>query len=501
MSWDDLVAVALVGTAKRSIHEADDLGVDLDPGIVAHSSTHLLAAAATAATEARAGVTTAAGPSPEPSAAPTDTAAVCSPTASQILELLLAKGVAVTAPELLLEHWLICCRSAGRRVPHAQLPSLLEAATKSTALRPATIGVLSERGRWLAEQVESWAWARAVAPTAAWDEIEHRWHIGSTVERSSALLQARTIDPALARELLETTWTTDKADVRAELLGQLKTGLGPDDEPFLEAALDDRSKLVRAVAVSLLDRLPESRRSARMIARLAPLVRTEGRLSKKLVIELPDKLDEGAARDGLTPRPGQRAPKSWMLQRIIGTVPLRWWTETLGWDPATIIARITEREHLIALGPAAVGQRDAEWSRALFQKTGRGELLASLDAATAERLTMDELKKGGGKVLPVDALRHCPMPWSPELSQVVLESLASGETEQRRLGSIRPLLGMGLNLSTIPRLAELIAGSAESHFLGVLHHTLTLRQSIEAEFSASSSSPIPPSPALPPTGA
>ena len=49
-------------------------------------------------------------------------------------------------------------------------------------------------------------------------------------------------------------------------LDSLRTGLGPQDEPFLEQALADRSRNVRAVAAELLSALPGSALAARMAA-------------------------------------------------------------------------------------------------------------------------------------------------------------------------------------------------------------------------------------------
>ena len=58
------------------------------------------------------------------------------------------------------------------------------------------------------------------------------------------------------------------AETRAAYVEALGVGLGPEDEPFLESALDDKSRQVRAEAVRLLATLPASRFAGRMTARL-----------------------------------------------------------------------------------------------------------------------------------------------------------------------------------------------------------------------------------------
>ena len=70
-------------------------------------------------------------------------------------------------------------------------------------------------------------------------------------------------------ELLETTWSTERAEDRLMFLDSLRTGLGADDEPFLERALTDRSRNVRSTAAELLSALPGSALATRMADRVA----------------------------------------------------------------------------------------------------------------------------------------------------------------------------------------------------------------------------------------
>ena len=49
-------------------------------------------------------------------------------------------------------------------------------------------------------------------------------------------------------------WPKEKADTRAELLEPLDTGLSPADEAFLNQALNDTSKRVRATAAESVAR-------------------------------------------------------------------------------------------------------------------------------------------------------------------------------------------------------------------------------------------------------
>ena len=63
----------------------------------------------------------------------------------------------------------------------------------------------------------------------------------------------------------------------------------------------------------------------------------------------------------------------------------------------------------------------------------------------------------------------------------------------RVTGTVRSLLAQGLNVSTVPRIAALFPGAEQEQFLRHLHHSLTLRQSIDAEFRQRPQTPPIPS--------
>ena len=111
------------------------------------------------------------------------------------------------------------------------------------------------------------------------------WETGTPEQRVSAIRRMRETDPGGARELVGTTWKSDGADERAKFVEAMRTSLSPDDEPFLEAALDDRSKQVRSAAADLLARLPQSAFVERMIERAEPLLAfTPGTARGKLTV-------------------------------------------------------------------------------------------------------------------------------------------------------------------------------------------------------------------------
>src|SRR5262249_16912295 len=155
--------------------------------------------------------------------------------------------------------------------------------------------------------------------------------------RVALLRQLRHSHPERAIALLQSTWPTDAPDDRVAFIAELEAGLSMQDEPFLEAALDDRRKDARRQAAELRMRLAESALVGGMGQRVGPRVRVEktsGLKFKKLLgkrsleIDLPDACDDAMQRDGIEAKPPQGVgEKSWWLQQMAGAVPpARWET-------------------------------------------------------------------------------------------------------------------------------------------------------------------------------
>ncbi len=185
-------------------------------------------------------------------------------------------------------------------------------------------------------------------------------------------------------------------------LDSLRTGLSEADEPFLEQALGDRSRNVRATAAELLSALPGSALAARMAVRATACValdRTGD--APAIVVEAPLECDPGMERDGVvaTP-PAGRGERSWWLGQLVEAAPLGTWRGRLGGRTAEEIVALPvadgwQGELHAAWCRAAVRQRDAAWSRALLGSPSapeaggpgavslaeRAKLLAALDPA------------------------------------------------------------------------------------------------------------------------
>lgn len=348
---NELVTAALLGTRNQAATSLPPLPEEISALLEVRehdAATQLLSAAAALSLYCRAGIMPIAS-APLPQLAPADDLAPCSRRAGEILAMLLNDG-----SRELLQEWLDLAARSNQRPPYRLLPQLLDAAAAHRRLRESALRVVDRRGAWLADFNPAWQFSREVPG-------EELWHTGSKEQRSLYLEQLRADDPARARELVSSTWSSDPADERERWLTILRDGLSQDDEDFLETCLADRSSKVREAAGELLSGLPESRFVGRMITRLEPLIRftagSRGQLLRlkravapQLEIELPAEFDESLERDGLKEKPPERlGRRQWWFLQIVACVPLAWWTRHTAADADELIAALPEEHRELML--------------------------------------------------------------------------------------------------------------------------------------------------------
>lgn len=463
-AWEELVTAALLGTERRT-------PPGCPPG--RQAPVALLDAAAVETVRRRAGLRPArAATRPEPAAA--DPRPSLPPAAARRLAVLLAdrpgtpggSGRRGTAPDLmeLLPQWLAAANAHGFAAPPQTLPALLDAARGRTDLRPAALAFAGPRALWLARLNTDWRFALRSTPGGGatlpgveeTERIQRLWQEGLFAERVCLLAAIRAREPAAARELLETTWPTERAEDRLMFLDSLRTGLRAEDEPFLERALADRSRNVRATAAELLSALPDSALAARMALRAGACValdhtdsaggggvrRGDTRGGPALVVEAPHECDAGMERDGVVAKaPAGRGERSWWLGQLVEATPLGSWSGRLGRrTPEEIVALPVaddwQGELHAAWCRAAVRQRDADWSRALLGTPStpeaggpgavslaeRAKLLATLDSAERAEWVAGFIATHGLSE-SFQLLGVCAAPWAPPLGRAVVDAL------------------------------------------------------------------------------
>lgn len=342
-------------------------------------------------------------------------------------------------PELMLECLALAAGAGWLALPEA-LPGLLSLGLAKAEWREAILPLLGKRGRWLAEQNMEWSWA-----VGASEADEQVWEVGDGAARLLFLHRLRHTDPARARQSLALTWQEESPEDRGRFIAALETGLSVDDEPFLEAALDDKRKEVRKIAAALSARLPGSSLVSRMIERVGPLLKFVAGQSGSLIklqkakpagleIILPAECDKSMQRDGLEPKPPSGfGEKIWWLVQMLEIVPLTHWTATWNISPVEIIEASLQgewkKEMFEAWTRAAIRQKNVEWAEPLFSITVTANridkfegLLAALPARQRERRVSALLESEEARILELQGtlVAQCPSDWSLEFSRAVL---------------------------------------------------------------------------------
>lgn len=535
--WEELVTAALLGAERRT-----------PPG---GSATALLDLAAVHTVRRRAGLRPAKA-GDRPAAAPSDPRRPLPAAAARRLSQLLARssragyrapsagssGPSRQGPDLgeLLPEWLSLANSLGYQAPSTLLPALLDAARARTDLRTETLAFAGPRAPWLARLNPEWKFALRGgalpkdiaagqgepvddAPTGhestgheqagheqaeqdpAVDEegVRQLWEEGLFAERVALLTAVRRRDAAAGRELLLSTWSSERAEDRLMFLDSLRRGLSACDEPFLEQALGDRSKNVRATAAELLATLPSSALAERMSQRARSCVSldltggagqtgTAGQTGGAgqagggdraggpaggaaprgvLVVEPPHECDAAMLRDGVVQEPPKgRGKRSWWLVQTVESAPLADWSAHLGGrTPAEILALPVaddwRGELHAAWAWAAVRQRNTEWAAALLRQpstpSGRtpgdpARLLAVLPEPERARWAAGFVAAHG----LADAFRvlgTCTVPWPAELAKAVVDALEIAREAGSYPWSFSGVLGLA-ERSLDPALAE-----------------------------------------------
>ncbi|WP_280241857.1 DUF5691 domain-containing protein [Nocardia abscessus] len=368
----DLTSVALLGTARR----APDLTALAPPiaraaeRLPSDPALRLLESAALHDLFRRGGVAPATAAAPEP-AADDPRPMLPRPAAARLAHMLRERSA-------FLPEWFDAAAPHDYRAPDALCEQLLEHAKINATLREPLLRLAGTRGSWLAARHPDWR-DLVRQPSPGSERSADTWLFGQPAERRDWLAALRRDDAEAARTTLTAAWPKETGPLKAELLALLADGLGPDDEPLLETALDDRRADVRRTAAGLLARLPESAFSLRMRRRASAWLRAEHRmLHTHVVLALPDTLDAAAQRDGITDRTSEFAYR-WngapdvsaaRLRQVVAATPLTHWTAVLGTPQQAVRATIEDRFRQPVFDgwvDAALAQRDSAWARALFE--------------------------------------------------------------------------------------------------------------------------------------
>ncbi|WP_223626228.1 DUF5691 domain-containing protein [Microbacterium sp. EST19A] len=400
----DLLSAAMVGTGRRPAPQPPTAFGSSRPD--APAPELLLDQAALDGALSRGGRRVGQGQIDDlPDPAPAEVDEVAPPRAAQLLELLLWQPPVPAMQRPLIAHWLRCAAQHRRIVSPSALPALFalvdaERPGEQHPLRGPLAAAWGERGAWLARVVGFEAPGGAAAMSAT--ELIDGWATLSMTDLSLHLRALRESEPDRAREVIVERWDGLPARAKERVVQELEHGLSDSDEPFLETLLDDRAKGVRTNAQRLLRMLPNSAYSARMAARLTPLIAVERRLFavRAISVRPPDHLDAHAERDGFViPADGVEPDRMAWLHLIVSRSPLTTWVTAAGVDPDRIALLLRDDTSVIAALVDAVSNSRCEsvdvrsaWAGALAEATGELAVLTAMPESERQRWLAPKLK-------------------------------------------------------------------------------------------------------------
>ncbi|MFV8049094.1 DUF5691 domain-containing protein [Mycobacterium sp. 48b] len=376
--------------------------------------------------------------------------------------------------------------AAGLRLPPRLIPVLLRN-QQSGVVSQALWDAIGSGGQWYAIEHHG-SGHRALrtvvrAAHAEWPKEADYTH-GDTAKRLDWLAAARALDPDRARDLVAAHWSSEDAESRAALLAAFASPEHDTDEPFLEAALDDRAVTVRSAAIAVLGGRARSRYLDRMKARAAHIFTVKkSMLGAKIAVQPLPGPDAAAIRDGLsTTKP----------EAVVARTPISFWGEVFAAVTPEKVARAlsdTDQAVLAALTLSALRGNDPQWAVPLLQRCLPADYGASHDPATAHPAISAEMIRALTNTAETTPLLRLaaglPRPFAAEVCEAVFGSLAGagwGTARQRKEAAA--YLAAGYPLDWLPRFAALVDRTTDEElhkFYATVFELLTLRADIAKE--------------------
>lgn len=369
--------------------------------------------------------------------------------------------------QLLVEHRFL--------LPPEFLPDLLDDCLQNPELWEEIQPLLGHRAAWLIGQHPQWITLRPQGDP-------ERWAKAGPEEKKLILASIRSRDPKKALNLLASVWEEVSYRHKLAYLEILEREIGPDDESFLEAALNDSRKEVRLKAADLLAKIPESQLIQRIFAELLPLFTVDG-VKNRLEVSLPKDIPVSTAKDGIHPsvKKGMRGglKVSWLFE-CVSRIPATRWMAHFDWTREELVQyfETTNRADLLltALGEAALRFGDQSLAvhiiRHLVLKNGAVPEALNWKALI-RRLSAEDFQQTIGlffqrqaglleeKHLATRMLELGKHPWNESISRQVTGGLKQWMTESKtflwNLWHYKRLLEIAAYCSPVNMLDELSA--------------------------------------------
>jgi uncharacterized protein DUF5691 len=355
----------------------------------------------------------------------------------------------------LLSIWLTLCKRNDRLVLPAYIPVLLNLATQHKKLRTDLLNVCGKRGQWLCTFNKAWTFA----PGETNEEI---WQTGALEQRKQVLGSLRKSDPAIALEWMQQTWKQEDANTKLELLPILETNIGTPDIYFLESLSAENSKKVKALALELLKKIPESAivQQYATVLQQAIQCRKESRLlalSNKTVLQiaLPE-VEESVYKSGIEKLSSNKelSDELHIIYQLLQSVPpskLEDWLQLTTPEIIDLFQKDKAAQKLLpALVSASIRFRDESWAYELIQHSHAfyPELLPLLPPEHQETFSIKFFKEAPEPVLRYALQRE--EEWSLEMARVIFLYAANTPYNYNRA-----FFGQHIHLLPVRIIAEL----------------------------------------------
>lgn len=353
-----------------------------------------------------------------------------------------------------LQEFLDLSRRQNKKLPNYLIPELMALVEKRELPWEALAPVLSKTSLSFLRLHPQWR-------QFAREPVPGDWESTNLEKRKAYLRFLRQVNPAEALQQLKDSWEEEAAKDKVAFLQILQENPLPQDEPFLEQWLEDKSKKVQEQAALLLLQLPESALSIRLYDYVFQHI--EEKDEAPLKVHLPEEEDPFWSSLGLQQKKGRHDYQSrgaYLLGQLMSLLHPSYWNTFFNLPPEDCLKIIEAAGQRDLLQKGIVGaslfHEEQEWIDAiahrLFMEKSRGkenyvEVLEKISAAAFNELLARQLKNQPfmeEKSLAFSAIQLCDHPWEDRLSQAIIlpfqQLLASARSAQWQLFHYKTVL-------------------------------------------------------------
>lgn len=437
--WNQIVMAAIMGTDKTQVN-ASELPEELSEAsaMILNNTAigkeeQFLQLAALLMNFRQSGVSALADPGIAMETAPAEALPYCSKAAMHLLRDVVDEGL-----DILVQLWLDSCTNKQQLIHPAYVPMMLNEAVENKKWQPQVTACCGKRGEWLSRFNPAWKFSSN-------QTVDDAWQTGTPEQRKQVLRDIRATDPAQAITMLQAVWPREDAQTKQAFLELLYVNIGEADLPFLESLSNEKSKKVKAEAVSLMLLIPSSniiRQYENTLKKLVTIQKEKALLglSSKLKLHFvpASTIQKEATELALETKSGEAgySNEEWVYYQLIKAVQPAFWEQYLEQPAEKIIGLFLDDElgkkMMPALVLAAVANKDKKWGELLFHNAGivYTEVLPLVDRQKREDYMIRFFHKVPDQM--IDAAFESEQAWSFQLAILIIQHIANNPYQYQR---------------------------------------------------------------------